>query len=345
MRSCQSLRALSRLTKIILGASFLFLTQLALAGPAEPPLELLLSADSRLVSATLIEINPTGRLVFKREEVFGKSNDVPELIDVSVTTQAMQIARIGERYIVGYARFHHDKRHPAGLTPSRKDAHVISSSGLDPAMFVDSPELRSILELGASEHGRESGKLRRLLLATFAQDQPALQRLAAGQFAHDREMSHTLSANEKNTLRKIAFNDQINPTTRSLLISAAADRPDDFGGWAGDVINKVLEITPVDGYPDGAADPTGLVLLSFDEASTRGIMVPFQSLSRWLHSTHQLYLERASTLLESLYPERRRSAFEAALGNTDSATPTYQFLKEKLREVDRQDVVTDAQKH
>ncbi|HET9033064.1 MAG TPA: hypothetical protein VFN25_09175 [Dokdonella sp.] len=270
---------------------------------------------------------------------------MPELIDASVTTNALKHARIGEHYIVAYTTSSYDKQYPEGITPSRKRTSVISSSGLDPAMFVDSPELRRILDLAATERGRESTKLRRLLLKTFSEDTPVLQRLAAGQFALDTEMSAKLSSREKSLLQAAAFNDQINPTTRSLLITAAVNRPNDFGTWATGAINKVLENTPVDGYPTGTADHTGLVLLAFTEAMDRGIEVPYQTLARWLRSSHQLYLERASSLLQMRYPERSRSAFEEALGKTDPESKAYRFLEGKLRDVKRQDVGTDAQKH
>ncbi len=341
----QTSRTLARLLKVFLGTSLSVLVTRAHADPAMPPLELLYSADARLITAELVEINPAGRLVFKRLRVFGNTSGVPELVDAAITTRAFESAKLGEHYIVGYTTFQNDKQYPAGITPSRKDTVVISSSGLDPALFLDSPELRKILDIAATERGRESTKLRQILLKTFDGNEPRLQRLAAAQFALDSEMSGKLSEKDTLILRAAALNENINPTTRSLLITAAADRPDDFGGWAGEAINKALEITPVDGYPDGAADHTGLVLLCFSEASARGIQVPFQSLVRWLRSSHQLYLERATTLLDSLYPERRKSAFETALGESDPNSATHQFLNRKLREIDQKDVRADAQSH
>lgn len=344
MLTRQSPRAFIRLLQSLFCLCFLPLSIHVFAGPAEPPLELLFSPESRLVGATLVEINPAGRLVFKRDKVYGESTDVPELIDAGVGVKALKTAKIGEHYIVGYTTFHHDKQYPAGITPSRKTTNVISSIGLDPALFVDSAELRKILTLAATEHGRESSKLRGLLLNTFGEDKPALQRLAAGQIARDADMSAALNAKGRSIVKKAAFNKLINPTTRSLLITAAADRPGDFGPWAADAVNEVLEITPVDGYPDGTEDHTGLVLLSFDEATTWGYDVPFQSLTRWLASTHQLYLERAAALLIKLYPERSKPAFETALAKSIDNTLTHQFLEGKLRELNRHDVETGTRK-
>ncbi len=339
----QSCRAIIRLCNFVLIASIVALATPVWAGPAVPPLELLFAPESRLIVGTLVEINPAGRLVFKREKVLGEIKDAPELVDAGVTTQALESARMGQRYIVGYTTFHHDHQYPAGIAPTRKGTDVISSSGLNPALFVDTPGLRRILELAATERGRESSKLRQLLLQTFAESDPALQRLAAAQFALDTAMSGKLNAAGKSVLQRAANSDQTNPGTRSILIGAAADRPDDLGSWAGDAINKVLEITPVDGYPSKAADPAGLVLLSFDEASTRGIHVPFESLTRWLHSSQQLYLERASALIETLYPERARPAFEEALGDADPATR--QFIEARLRQSDRKEAEPDTHRN
>ena len=335
MHNRQSSRAIARLFKFLAITTILALGTSAWAGPAVPPLELLFAPESRLVMGTLVEINPAGRLVFKREKVFGTHKDVPELIDVAVTSNALDDARIKQRYIVGYTTFHNDRQYPAGITPPRKSTIVISSSGLDPAVLVDSPELRRILDQAASERGRESDSLRRLLLQTFAGDDAALQRLAAGQFALDTGMSGKLEAADKAILRHVALSDEINPTTRSLLITAAADRPGDFGPWAAEAINKVLEITPVDGYSSASRGPTGLVLLAFDEASAKGIHVPFESLTRWLRSPDRLYLERASGLIESMYQVRARAAYEAVLGEAGADPAARRFLEARLADTGR----------
>lgn len=335
MHKRQSSRAIARLFKFLAVTTILALGTSAWAGPAVPPLELLFAPESRLVMGTLVEINPAGRLVFKREKVFGPHKDVPELIDAAVTSNALDDARLKQRYIVGYTTFQNDRQYPAGITPPRKATNVISSSGLDPAVFPDSPELRRILDQAASERGRESRALRRLLLQTFATDDAALQRLAAAQFALDTGMSGKLDAAGKAILRRAALSDAINPTTRSLLITAAADRPDDFGPWAAEAVNKVLEITPVDGYPSASRGPAGLVLLAFDEASDRGIRVPFASLTRWLRSPQRLYLERASGLIELMYRGRAKAAYEAVLGDAGADPAARRFLEARLADTGR----------
>ncbi len=335
MHKRQCSRAIARLFNFLAVTTILALGTSAWAGPAVPPLELLFAPESRLVMGTLVEINPAGRLVFKREKVYGVHQDVPELIDAAVTSNALDDARLKQRYIVGYTTFQNDRQYPAGITPPRKATNVISSSGLDPAVFPDSPELRRILDLAASERGRVSRALRRLLLQTFATDDAALQRLAAAQFALDTAMSGKLDAAGKAILQRAALSDAINPTTRSLLITAAADRPDDFGPWAAEAINKVLEITPVDGYPSESRGPAGLVLLAFDEASDRGIHVPFASLTRWLRSPQRLYLERASGLIESMYRGRAKAAYEAVLGDAGADPAARQFLEARLRDTER----------
>lgn len=332
MRNRHSCRASIRLLNLVLIASIVAIVTPVWAGPAKPPLQLLFAPESRVVIGTLVEINPSGRLVFKREKAFGNVKDVPELVDTEVTTRGLESAQMGQRYIVGYTTFRHDRQYPAGVAPPRKGTSILSSSGLDPALFADSPELRRILELAATEHGRESDKLRQLLLQTFSERDPALQRLAAAQFALDTAMSRKLGVDGKAILQRAANREQTNPTTRSILITAAADRPEDFGPWAAGAINKALENTPVDGYSSAPEDPTGLVLLAFDEASARGVVVPFESLTRWLHSTQQLYLERASGLLETLYPERTKSAYGEVLEEAGTDPATRRFVEARLRQ-------------
>ena len=77
MHNRQSSRAITRLFKFLAITTILAFGTSAWAGPAVPPLELLFAPESRLVMGTLVEINPAGRLVFKREKVFGTHKDVP----------------------------------------------------------------------------------------------------------------------------------------------------------------------------------------------------------------------------------------------------------------------------
>lgn len=311
--------------------------------PLQPPLNVLFSPFNRLIVGTLVEINPDGRLVFKREKVYGPATDVPELIDMQAASIDRHTARMGERYIVAYTMFHHDKQYPGGKAPNRKGAVMINSSGLEPAMFPDSSTLRKLLDLASNAKTRESAQVRHLLMNLLAGKDRPLQLLAAGQVAFDMNMGKALDAADRASIGKIARDPKTSNSIRSMLLAAAADRPDELGSWWSDEVSALLETTPLDGYDQGSEDLTELVLLAFDEARYRHVAMPVASVSRWLVSPRRLFVERSNALLAEQYPLDRKKALEVALASAALVPELKTYLADQLRQIESRESNSQAQ--
>ncbi|HMM67705.1 MAG TPA: hypothetical protein PKC03_12270 [Dokdonella sp.] len=306
----------------------------AIAAPVEPPLDLLLSDQSRLVSGKVTEINPAGRVVFERAHVFSDYTDVPEMIDVRVSPSVLESVAIGEQHVFAYSMTHRDKLAPAGVSLNRDGAILVSSSGIEPALFADTPALRSILKAAASEHGRASRGLLDLLVKALAGEDAAVRALAAGQIALDPAMSGMLNAKDRKIVERLARNPDAPPATRSLLLLAAAERPGEFGKWWREAAEEVLASTPLDGYPSGTMDPTSLVLLAFDVFDIREVLAPRDSLARWLRSPNRLLLERSNAALGRGFPAWQRQAIGEALADPSLNRESRKYLDDQLRRLD-----------
>lgn len=324
------LRAIGPLYCFLAALYLLAFAGMAHAGPAQPPLEQLFSPESRLILGELTEINPAGRLVFKRIKVYGKAVDVPELVDVRAGEDAMSSARIGETYVVGYTLFHHDRQHPGGMAPNRRGGVLTTSVGLEPALFRNTETIQKILALAQSERGRESRRLRRLLMNALVGDDRPLQLLAAGQVAYDIELGKRLNAKDRAAIARIGGDPETSLPVRLLLISAAAERPRILGDWWADAIRAVLASTPIGGYASGAKDPTGLVLLAFAELEAKLVPVPLESVTRWLRSPNRLFVERACAVLGTVYPADKQGALEEALGDSSLTQENKSYLDDQL---------------
>jgi hypothetical protein len=309
----------------------------AVAGPAQPPLEQLFSPESRLILGELTEINPAGRVVFKRIKVYGKAVDVPELVDISATESTIASVQLGETYVVGYTLFHHDRQHAGGMAPNRRGGILTTAVGLDPALFRDSKAIQTMLSLAKTERGRESGRLRRLLLDALVGDDAPLQLLAAGQIAYDFELGKRLNAKDRAAIARIGSDPETRIPVRLLLIAAAAERPGVLGEWWADAIRAVLASTPIGGYASGAKDPTGLVLLAFAEVEARLVPVPLESVTRWLRSPYRLFVERACAVLGAVYPADKQKALEEALGDSSLSQENKSYLDDQLNLLKRPD--------
>lgn len=330
----------------LLGACLVLFSGPALAAKkAKPPLDVLFASESRLVMGSLVEKNPAGRLVFKREKVYGQSTDVPELVDVRVGQAELDSARIGQRYVLGYSLFHRDKQSPGGIAANRKGAILIHTSGLEPALFEDSRRLQKILDAAETWEGRRSDAMKRLLSKALAGPDPSLQLLAAAQFTNSPELGAKLDGKDRRALEAIARDAGAKSSLRELLFAAASEQPAAYGNWAQSLAFDLLASTPLDGYAPGAADLSTLVLLAFDESMLHHFPVPYDSLVRWLHSPQRLFVERSTALLGAIHPTRQANALEEALGESSLSSDTRKYLDDQLRIIRGQEAGADAQQH
>lgn len=314
------------------------------AGRVEPPLELLHAPGNMLVAGPLVEINPTGRLVFRRTEVLAGNTRPPDLVDVRVPTATLGQVKVGERYIFGYTLLRADPRNPSRAVLNPDGAIILTSIGLDPALFRDTSDARAILKAGSSEKDRESRGLFARLLKALAGPDRALRRLAAGELAQDLELGERLrEGGGQHVVEKVVRDPAAAPDVRTTLLVAAHDRPADFGGWWTDVAIGIVTTTPVDGYAATAADPEGLVLAALELLDGR-VKVPPEALRRWVWSPSPPIAERASVMLRRESPALERSTVQQALADPKLPEITRRFLNDHLRRLDLLNARSKARK-
>ena len=308
---------------------------LAWAAPVEPPLHLLHSGKNRLVEGIVKEINPPNRLVFERDKVIGEHADVPELIDVIVDPATVQSVALGERYLFAYSTIHRDKRLPGKIALNKSGAVLVSSTGVEPALFRDSPSLRRLLAASDTEQERDSRRLLRLLLKSLQGKDTQLQYLAAAQIALDADLGALLSDRDKTALRRVVSDAGSTTDTRYTLLHAAYRFPGLYGEWSLPVAQEVLATTPLGGYSRDPWDPTGLVLLAFDIVQKPEAVLPKESISRWLRSPNRLFREQSTRLLEIRFPGEQREVVVEALRDPELNEETRQYLDDQLRRIQR----------
>lgn len=315
-----------------------------LAERVEPPLELLYAPGNMLVAGPLVEVNPSGRLVFKRTDVLSGKPKPPELIDVRVPIATLGDVKVGERYVFGYTNLRPDPRKPTRLVANPDGATLLASIGLEPALFRDTADARAILSAGRSEHGRESRRLFKLLLKALSGKDRALQNLAAGEFAQESEFGERLRDDGQDTIERTVRDVATPPGVRTTLLVAAATRPTDFGTWWPDAALAIVANTPVGGYASGAGDLDGLVLSALELLDKQGTKTPPDALKRWVWSPSPALAERASLMLRRQAPALERSAIQQALADPKLPEKTRKFLNDHLRRLDRLDARSAAQK-
>jgi hypothetical protein len=307
------------------------------AKPVQPPLELLYSGDNRLIAGALVEINPTGRLVFQRKDVLDGKSRPPEKIDVRVPAALLDRVKLGERYIVGYATGKKDPRDPLRRIQNPDGPQLIVSIGLDPALFRDTPETRAVFATARSERGRESRTMFDQLMKALAGPDRALQDLAAGQVALDAELGERLREHGNAAVEKVARDPGTPPNVRASLLQSASERPGDLGGWWQEVGIGLVTTTPVGGYSEPSSDPSNLVLTTLELLDQHAAKVPSDALKRWVWSENPAVAERASLMLRRQSAALERSTIQQALADPALPATTRKFLEGHLQRLDRLD--------
>lgn len=297
---------------------------------------MLFSDTNRLVVGTVRGVNPPNRIVFMREKVFGGHDDVPEAVDLLAEVSSVNWVVPGDRYVFAYALFKRDKRAPGGMVLNSKGAMIISSLGLEPALFEDSRALRTILDSSDTEEKRDSRALLDLMLKTLKGSDPQLRNLAAAQIALDADLGKLLGDKDRALIRKVTASTDYTTATRQVLMQAAFLYPELYGAWWLPMAKEVLATTPLDGYPEGAWDPTGLVLLAFGVVENPDIQLPKESLARWLRSSRRLFLEQSLVLLGSKFPGQEREMIEEALKDPALNAESRNYLDDQMRRLGRQ---------
>ena len=319
--------------------AFLLLASTSLAGSAFaaprtlPPLDLLHAQDNWLVAGRLAEAVP-GRLVFERAEVLAGKGEAPERIDVRAPVLPKP-PTVGADYILGYTAVHRDKRLPGMKAGNAEGAVLLSSTGLEPALFVDTPALREILRTGHTVAGRQSRAMLDLLLAGLAGTDPSLRNLAAAQIAMEPRIGKHLRRPDRAALEHAVRDGTLAPDTRSTLLLAASTRPEALGGWWKDAATDVVTNTPVGGYSPGVSVPVGIVLTAFEVLEQHAVRLAPESISRWLRSPERLLVERAGSMLRRESPALERTATEQALADPALPETTRRYLGDHLRRLDR----------
>ena len=310
----------------------------------EPPLELLYAPGNLLVAGSVIEINPSGRLVFARKDVLGGMGRLPEKIDVRVPMSVLNDAKPGDLYIFGYSMTRADPRNPTHTIANPDGAVILTSIGLDPALFRDTPAARAILKAGRSERGRESYRLFDLLIKALAGSDRPLQNLAAGEIALAPRIGERLRESDDATIEKVARDTRTPPLVRASLLQSASERPAELGDWWQGAALEVVTTTSTGGYAAGTFDPTGLVLLALEVLDKHAVRVSPDALKRWVHGPNPPLVERACLMLRRESPALERAAIREALADPQLPGQTRKFLSDHLRRLDLLDARLKAQK-
>jgi hypothetical protein len=314
------------------------------AAPIQPPLHVLFDPLNVLVSATLVEAEPSGRLVFQRREVIHgepTGEPVPDTIELMAPAWVVPTLSEGQPYLVGYSPYARDPQRVRRMIVSPGGSRLIQSPGIEPALFPDTAEYRNLLVYAEGGHVADRPDAMAHMLTMLDEGPAPLRALAAAQFALDPKLHAQLDRTSARRLRAAAVDPALSWSGRAWLLDLAHRRSDIFPRrWLRRTGRDIIARTPVTGFgePVNAGDLVGAAFL---HADLEQWTVPDAALVRWLASDSHPLAERALLQMRRQDPALERSSLDIALASEDVPAGNRHFLEEHRR---RLDVMTSRQK-
>lgn len=330
---CQVFQSPSRLAGCVVVLLALFATG-ASAERIQPPLDVLYSSSNVLIAGKLQRVEPDGRLVFGPRTTLSGTSAPGDRIRILADADTAAEARKGRRYLVGYTILVRDPHNRKAKVPNPNGPALVSSPGLEPALFEDTRALRAILEAGRDPAARTSRAFLDLLLAALRDDRHDLQNLAAHELAYRPALAQLLADADHPVLAARVDDADADPAARRALLEAAFHHPERFGSWWPAAARKIVTTTPVDGYISTTRGLDGLVMAAFGVLQAGDANLPDAALGRWVESERPALAERALLMLRKQAPQRERPIIREALANPALPAQTRTFLNEHLRRLD-----------
>lgn len=319
-------------------AGLLLAPALAGAAPINPPLHVLFDPLNVVVSGSLEQADPSGRLVFKREAVIAgdpKVNPVPDLIEVAAPDWLVDELAAGQRYLFAYTPYARDPQRVRTMIVNPGGPRLLSSPGLEPALFPDTPAYRQLFAYAKDGHvGARDDSLAAMLDLLTADDGP-LRTLAAVQFALDPKLQARLDRAAIRRLKAATVDPAMSWSGRFWLYDLARRKVDDFGRrWLRKTGQDVLATAPVTGYAghDNAGD---LVAAAFLQADMGDWTVDESALARWLSSDSLALAERALIQMRRQDPALESNSLDAALARPGLGDGSRTFFEAHRRRLER----------
>jgi hypothetical protein len=212
---------------------------------------------------------------------------------------------------------------------------LLSSPGLEPALYPDTPVYRGVLARYASGRVGDADDSMTGLLDLLDRDERPLRLLSAVQFALDPTLQQRLDRRAVRRLKAAVTDGTMAWSARFWLFDLARRMPDRFGSrWLRSTGQHILATAPLAGYgdPDNAGDLVGAAFL---QADLEGWEIDEDVLERWLSSDSLALAERALVQMRRQDPALETASLQRALARADLPDAARAFLQAHQRRLDR----------
>jgi hypothetical protein len=309
-------------------AALLALAATAQAGPIKPPGNALRGNGVMLVSGTVVAANADARLRLDDVALIHGKADVPKGT-IELRTEPWVPSRLvaGERVIVAYATLTRDPMMGERMIPDPDGPRQVVVSGLEPALFADTPLTRArLLDADGVPRGASFDEA----LAGLADPDPRWQYYYVAELLHRPALAESLTRRHRGALGRVLASVDAHPAARTLILDASA-RIDLGADWWQRAALDIVASSPLTAIDRADWPQATLVLAAFDRLRLADVAVPTDHAARWLRSDVPALAEAALLAVRRSDPSRERALAEAAAAEALLPIHTRRFIQDHLR--------------
>lgn len=301
------------------------------AAAIEPPSEFLFKAENAMVAGEVTAVSADGTLTVRVAQTL---HGAAAPVELSVRSSPQWLAQFKpkQRVLVGYTLYGRSPTRPKTLELRPEGAVILVSAGLEPALYHDTPDARAMLARAPNEAFAGTRPwLDRILEGLQSKGLPQ-QNFFAAELVLRKPLHALLGPRDRERIAHVVNDRAAHPSARSLLLSAAAAHPEQFGmQWPAEAALGIVAGTPLDQVDAELSLLPNLVHIAFHVLEKGDRKVPFASARRWLVSEQMGLVEAALLAIRRSAPERERKAAEQALARAGLAPASREFLRDHLR--------------
>lgn len=337
-------RGLDRLSTLIPLKSLLQLGCLLLAlvvssplwaPPLPPPAKVLQNSRNQVVVGNYLGRLDDGRYRFNVVENLRGPDVPPEEVLVRGPDWLVTWLSPGHNYLFAYTSYIRNPRFRKDVLIDTDGPRLIDGPGLEPALFLDSPELRSELMHAFDQETLHSEAFLRQVIAGLGSNDTQLQNFYAIEVSLLAELGKRQDAALVKAIQTLLENPDGHAAARAALLRlVAADEQVYSRKYLAAVVQRLLQQAPLTGYQDLRPRSGELVAAALQLTMMHKLPIDLGALERLVGCDSAALAEAALLAIRATDPTHERAAALKVLKQTQLAATSREFLIDHLRRLD-----------
>lgn len=305
------------------------------APPLPPPAKALQNARTQVVVGSYLGRLADGRYRFGAVVNVRGPDAPPEELLVRGPDWLSAWMSQDQSYLFAYSAYVRNPRFRKETLVDTNGPQLLDGPGLEPAVFLDAPDLRTELLHAFDQETLHSDEFLSRVIAGLRSTDVQLQNFYATEVSLLAELGQRKDPELVGAVKSLLDNADGHASARAALLRLVAAHEDVYSrAYLAEAVQRVLAQAPLTGYQDLQPRSGELVGMALQFAAARKLPVALTALERLVGCDSAPLAEAALLAIRALDPARERAAALNAMKLTQLPATSREFLLDHLRRLD-----------